>query len=105
MEWEIKKLGEILVFKNGLNKEKEFFGTGTPIVNYKDVYKNNYLNATILEGKVTVNSNELKNFNVKKGDVFFTRTSETIKEIGLSSVVVEDVSETVFSGFILMRKT
>jgi len=100
-EWEVKKLGEILVFKNGLNKEKEFFGSGTPIVNYKDVYKNNYLNANLLEGRVTVNSNELKNFDVKKGDVFFTRTSETIEEIGLSSVIIEDVKDTVFSGFIL----
>ncbi|HCQ12290.1 MAG TPA: hypothetical protein DIU01_03325, partial [Flavobacterium sp.] len=100
-DWEVKKLGEILVFKNGLNKEKEFFGSGTPIVNYKDVYKNNYLNANLLEGRVTVNSNELKNFDVKKGDVFFTRTSETIEEIGLSSVIIEDVKDTVFSGFIL----
>ena len=100
-DWEVKKLGEILVFKNGLNKEKEYFGSGTPIVNYKDVYKNNYLNANLLEGRVTVNPNELKNFDVKKGDVFFTRTSETIEEIGLSSVIIEDVKDTVFSGFIL----
>lgn len=103
-DWKVKKLGEIFVFKNGLNKEKEFFGEGTPIVNYKDVYKNSFLTTNIINGKVTVSENELKNFEVRKGDVFFTRTSETIKEIGLSSVVIENVENTVFSGFVLRAR-
>jgi len=32
--------------------------------------------------------------------MFFTRTSETPDEIGISTVVVEDVKDTVFSGFV-----
>lgn len=103
-DWEVKKLGEIFEFKNGLNKSKEFFGYGTPIVNYVDVYKNRSLKYNDIKGKVDVTLQELKAYNVAKGDVFFTRTSETVEEIGLTSVILDDVVSTVFSGFILRAR-
>ncbi|HCZ6569721.1 TPA: restriction endonuclease subunit S, partial [Staphylococcus aureus] len=87
-EWEEKKVGELLEFKNGLNKGKEYFGSGSSIVNFKDVFNNRSLNTNNLTGKVNVNSKELKNYSVEKGDVFFTRTSEVIGEIGYPSVIL-----------------
>lgn len=103
-EWEVICLGDVFDFKNGLNKEKQYFGQGTPIVNYMDVYKKSSLVATDLAGKVTLTSQEIKNYEVKKGDVFFTRTSETVDEIGVSAVMLEDVKDTVFSGFVLRAR-
>ncbi|HDI7739798.1 TPA: restriction endonuclease subunit S [Staphylococcus aureus] len=100
-EWEEKKVGELLEFKNGLNKGKEYFGSGSSIVNFKDVFNNRSLNTNSLTGKVNVNSKELKNYSVEKGDVFFTRTSEVIGEIGYPSVILNDPENTVFSGFVL----
>ncbi|HCD6568614.1 TPA: restriction endonuclease subunit S [Staphylococcus aureus] len=100
-EWEEKKVGELLEFKNGLNKGKEYFGSGSSIVNFKDVFNNRSLNTNNLTGKVNVNSKELKNYSVEKGDVFFTRTSEVIGEIGYPSVILNDLENTVFSGFVL----
>jgi type I restriction enzyme S subunit len=41
---------------------------------------------------------------VKQGDVFFTRTSETVDEIGIASVLLEDIEDGVFSGFILRAR-
>lgn len=38
-DWDTATIGDILDFKNGLNKGKDYFGQGTPIVNYTDVYK------------------------------------------------------------------
>lgn len=38
-DWEGCLLGNLFKFKNGLNKGKEFFGHGTPIVNYMDVFQ------------------------------------------------------------------
>jgi type I restriction enzyme S subunit len=102
--WEVVSIGEIFNFKNGLNKEKEFFGQGTPIVNYKDVYRETALNRSNVLGKVTVDDNELERYNVEKGDVFFTRTSETVKEIAFSAVVMEDIPNAVFSGFVLRAR-
>jgi len=103
-DWEVVHIGNLFEFKNGLNKEKQYFGKGTPIVNYMDVYKNNGLYANGIQGKVTLSRQEIKNYEVKKGDVFFTRTSETVDEIGVSSVMLEDVKDTVFSGFILRAR-
>lgn len=104
VEWEVKELGGLFDFKNGLNKEKEAFGKGTPIVNYVDVYSNNNIESKKLKGRVSLSSSEIKRYEVKKGDVFFTRTSETIDEIGLSSVVIDEPNDTVFSGFILRAR-
>jgi type I restriction enzyme S subunit len=100
-DWETTAIGDLLEFKNGLNKESEFFGYGTPIVNYMDVFRNNGIRKTDIEGKVFLSNQEKKNFSAKKGDVFFTRTSETQEEIGMSAVLLEDVSDCVFSGFLL----
>lgn len=103
-EWEERSLGELFDFKNGLNKEKEFFGKGTPIVNYVDVYRKNELTSDNILGLVEVTEKEKENYSVKKGDVFFTRTSETIDEIGYTAVVTEEVENTVFSGFVLRAR-
>ncbi len=101
VDWERVSLGELFTFKNGLNKGKEFFGHGTPIVNYMDVFRNPVIRAAQLQGRVSLTSQETKNFDVKKGDVFFTRTSETAEEIGIASVMLDEPKETVFSGFVL----
>lgn len=103
-DWKVKDLGSFMVFKNGLNKAKEFFGYGTPIVNYMDVYKSGSIQPYNIAGKVFVTSDEIRNYSAIKGDVFFTRTSETVEEIGLSSVLIDDIEDAVFSGFVLRAR-
>lgn len=104
VDWEVKSIGDSFIFKNGLNKEKKFFGYGFPIVNYMDVYRNSGIYNNDIQGKVFLNSTELKSFEVKKGDVLFTRTSETPEEIGLSAVILDEVFKTTFSGFLLRAR-
>lgn len=103
--WEQRKLGEMYYFKNGLNKGKEFFGFGTPIVNFVDVFHNRGLYAQNLNGRVNLTEKEINNFRVHKGDIFFTRTSETIEEIGFPSVMLSEPQDTVFSGFVLRGRS
>jgi type I restriction enzyme S subunit len=103
-DWDLVALGSLLSFKNGLNKAKEYFGYGTPIVNYMDVFQKNGLLVEDIQGLVNVSRNEIRAYEVKKGDVFFTRTSETVEEIGTASVMLEDAKDTVFSGFVLRAK-
>jgi|APSaa5957512535_1039671.scaffolds.fasta_scaffold02460_4 type I restriction enzyme, S subunit len=103
-DWKIVQIGDHFDFKNGLNKAKIFFGQGTPIINYMDVYPNPAIYAKNIHGKVTVSNDEQRAFEIRKGDVLFTRTSETIEEIGLSSVVLDGVKKTVFSGFLLRAR-
>ena len=102
--WGIKLIGDIFDFKNGLNKGKDFFGHGTPIVNYNDVYKNRALKRADIHGKVDLSTDEIRRFDVRKYDVFFTRTSETPGEVGLTSVLLDDIDNCVFSGFVLRAR-
>ena len=102
--WEAVLLGDLFVFKNGLNKAKRFFGSGTPIVNYMDVFKRPGLRPSDLSGRVNLTPEEIRNFKVRKGDVFFTRTSETVEDIGVASVMLYEPHNTVFSGFVLRAR-
>ena len=102
--WDVAHIGQLFDFRNGLNKAKRFFGTGTPIVNYMDVFERPGLKAADISGRVTLSSQEIESFNVRRGDVFFTRTSETVEDIGAAAVMLDDPCDTVFSGFILRAR-
>ena len=98
-EWDVYKLRFLGSFRSGLsNKKPEDFGFGYPFLTYKDVYNNFSFNKNISE---LVNSNEQdwNSANIKKGDVFFTGSSETIEELGFSSVCTEDIDKGTFNGF------
>lgn len=100
-EWVEVTLADLLKFKNGLNKGSEYFGAGTPIVNFMDVMSGPIVRGKDLRGKVTLSRDEIKRFSAHKGDLFFTRTSESVEEVGTTAVVVDDVPDAVFSGFVL----
>ena len=102
VEW--KTLGDLFEFKNGLNKEKGAFGKGKTIVNFTDVYNKRWLTKDRLKGLVDVDEEEQKRYSAKKGDVFFTRTSETKEDVGMASVLLEDIEGCVFSGFVLRAR-
>ncbi len=100
-ECEWRTLNELFTFKNGINKEKNDFGRGTPIINYVDVYRKRGLVKEDIKGLVNSNASEQSRYKCKKGDVFFTRTSETKEEVGFPAVLLEDIENCVFSGFVL----
>lgn len=64
-----------------------------------DVLRNSHIRYKNIIGKVHISKN-IDSYIVKKGDMLFTRTSETQDEIGISSVYIED-SPIVFGGFII----
>lgn len=99
-----KSVGELFEIKNGLNKQKDAFGKGQPIINFTDVYNKRWLAKGTFKGLVDVTEEEIKRYSAKKGDVFFTRTSETKEDIGMSSTLIEDIPNCVFSGFVLRAR-
>ena len=62
------------------------------------------MNHNFIKGLVDVTDDEIKRYSAKKGDVFFTRTSETKEDIGMSSTLIEDIPACVFSGFVLRAR-
>ena len=103
-DWDDCMIGDLFAFKNGLNKAKSFFGTGTPIVNYMDVFERSGLTSEDVAGRVELTTDEIRNYQVRRGDVFFTRTSETVEDIGIACVMLDDSCDTVFSGFVLRAR-
>ena len=98
-ELQYKKLGDIFTFRNGLSKGKNFFGSGFPFVRYTDVYNNRSLHKENIEQYVECTPGEVDKLRVSRGDVLFTRTSETAEDVGWSSVMLDDVDNCVFNGF------
>lgn len=92
-------MSELFDFRNGLSKGKEFFGKGTPFIRYTDVFNHRYLHKSDITERVTCTDSELSSLRVKRGDVFFTRTSETAEEVGYSSVMLDEIEDCVFNGF------
>ncbi|PPU24569.1 restriction endonuclease subunit S [Xanthomonas arboricola] len=103
-DWDLVPVGDLFNFKNGLNKAKKFFGYGSPIVNYMDVFGNRALCKSKILGLVDVSFKEKGAYGVQRGDVFFTRTSETIEEVGATSVMLDDADGMVYSGFVLRAR-
>ena len=103
--WDLLRLRFLGAFQNGISKAGEFFGSGYPFVSYGDVYKNEVL-PTVPSGLVESTESERELYSVEKGDVFFTRTSETKEEIGIVAVCKETIPDATFAGFLIrMRPT
>ena len=96
-EWECRKLGEIGSTFGGLtNKSREDFGHGDArYITYMNVYQN------ALSSKHQLDSIEIdvKQNEVKKGDVLFTTSSETPEEVGMSSVWAFDINNVYLNSF------
>ena len=98
--WSVKKLGDFMIFKNGLNAEKGAYGSGIKFVNTMDIFNNTYLYEKNVIGSVNVNERKRNENSVIYGDVLFNRTSEIPEEIACSSVYL-DTSKITFGGFII----
>lgn len=99
--WAEVSVSKLLEFKNGLNKASPFFGHGTPIVNFMDVMRAPVITSDRVKGLVSLSRDEISRFSARQGDMFFTRTSESVEEIGTAAVLADDIRDAVFSGFVL----
>ena len=97
-EWKKVKLGELYEVHNGLSKGRQFFGSGYPFLTFSTVF-NNYFLPKELDSLVQSSEKEREACSIRKGDVFITRTSETMDELGMSSVALRDYPDATYNGF------
>ena len=96
-DWEQRKLGDMGSTFTGLSgKTKENFGHGdAQFITYMNVFSNPVANLEMTEA-VEIDA---KQNCVKKGDVFFTTSSETPEEVGMSCVMPENKDNIYLNSF------
>ncbi|MEQ7326752.1 restriction endonuclease subunit S [Xanthomonas campestris pv. campestris] len=96
--WAKFTLGELGRTYSGLSGKKgEDFGFGAKFIPYTNVFKNNRIDIEDFAlVKISENENQTR---VKPGDVIFTISSETPNEVGMASVLLDDVDELYLNSF------
>lgn len=93
------KLDELYDLSSGLSTTKDQAGHGASFLSFSTVFNNYFLPDELTE-KMDSSKSEQEKFSIKKGDVFLTRTSETINELAMSSVALKDYPIATYSGFL-----
>lgn len=97
-DWTTFSLNDLYDISSGLSKPASEFGSGYPFLAFKDVF-NNYFVPMEMSGLVQSSLAEQEKCSVRRGDVFLTRTSETMHELGMSCVALRDYEKATFNGF------
>src|SRR5262249_35108776 len=101
-EWEVKQLGDIgEISSAGVDKKSRPDEIPVRLINYLDVYRKDVIYSKDLNHWVTAPMHQAKRCAVQKGDVFFTPSSETRDDIGISAVAMEDIPDAAYSYHIV----
>ena len=97
-EWNKNKISEVGFLKTSsidklIHQNEEVLN----LVNYMDVYKQKEVsNKTVKNMPLTsANKNQISQNNLKKGDVLFTPSSETKRDIGHTLSIKEDIEKAI----------
>jgi type I restriction enzyme S subunit len=91
-------LSQLYEFRSGLSKPRSEFGFGYGFLSFKNVFYNFFIPDKLSEF-VNSTEQERESCSIKRGDVFLTRTSETMEELGMSCVALKDYESATFNGF------
>ena len=97
-DWKEYKFGQLGETFGGLNgKNKYDFGKGNPYIPYMNIFKNSKVDISQID-YVEIKEGENQN-EIKYGDILITGSSETPDEVGMSSVVLDDVKGFYLNSF------
>ncbi len=100
--WKQVKLGEIgMISSAGVDKKIIVGEEDVILLNYMDVYKKDFISSGDLLQHVTAKLSHKLKCDLKKGDIFFTPSSETRGDIGRSAVITENIKDGVYSYHIV----
>lgn len=92
------RLSDLYQMSSGISSTPEQAGHGYPFVSFSTIF-NNYILPETLPDLMDTTEKQRAESSVKEGDILITRTSETIDELAMSSVAVQDYPNATFSGF------
>lgn len=96
--WSQIRLGDHGIIKtSSVDKVIEDGEDTVSLINYMDVYKNHFIDSNTKLSITSASHREKLSFNIIKGDILFTPSSETPEDIGHSAAVLEDLPDTLYS--------
>ena len=98
-EWKRYKFSDLYEMSSGISSTKEQAGHGSPFLSFSVVFNNYFLPDSLIDLMDTTDGDKQK-YSINEGDIFLTRTSETVDELAMSSVALKDYPEASFSGFL-----
>ncbi|NLM62863.1 MAG: restriction endonuclease subunit S [Mollicutes bacterium] len=97
-EWEVKKLGDLgEISAAGVDKKINPNEMKVRLLNFLDVYHKDFIYSKDLWHEVTSPKTKLERCAIRKGDVFFTPSSEMRNDIAFTAVSMEDINDAVYS--------
>ena len=104
VEWNSVYLKDLLDFKNGINAEKEKFGSGIKLISVMDILKNKPIYYENIKGAIDIDTSTLEKYSVTYGDILFQRSSENFDDVGKSNVYLDEMQIATYSGFVIRGK-
>lgn len=93
------KFSDLYSMSSGISSSPTQAGHGFPFASFSTIF-NNYFLPNTLPDLMNTSEKEQETYSIKKGDIFLTRTSETLEEFGMSCVALKDYPKATFSGFV-----
>jgi len=95
-DWDEERLRDVAAIKTS-NVDKKTYEGEEPVqlCNYVDVYYHSKINSKITFMKATASEAEIKRFKLNVGDVVITKDSEDPFDIGVPSLIDEDIEDLV----------
>ena len=94
-----RAFADLYEMSSGISSTPAQAGHGAPFLSFSTVF-NSYFLPEILPDSMDTSESEQKTYSIKAGDIFLTRTSETVDELAMSSVALKDYPHATFSGFL-----
>jgi len=104
--WEVKRLRHIAQFSNSNVDKKSYEGQqAVKLCNYTDVYYNEFITTSLPFMDATASQDEIRAFELKKGDVLITKDSEDPLDIGIPAIVTDDMAGVICGYHLTMIRT
>ena len=100
-DWEVKRLGNLMSFKNGYTADAKCYGKGGVFASVLDALSNVPATSENIRGRVAAPQKAIEDFSLKFGDLIFTRSSETLEDVGRANVYLDKNQSSMFGGFVI----
>lgn len=97
--WEVKKLGEVAIFKNGLNFKKVETGRKQLFLGVSDFKDKSLISKVDEYSSILIDEDFAEEFLLKDGDIVFVRSNGSKELVGRNVLIYTGNEKIVYSGF------